>query len=150
MVIKSVAISPGKATPAWYTPITDDLLQQVVQRIVDAFQPEKIILFGSYAYGEPRVDSDVDLLVIMNRLRSKRLVERDRAVAHIANPDWLAMDIMVRTPQEVARRLGLGDTFFQEIMTRGLVLYEQSRSRRRMGSSSRSRLRSRARSRQTA
>ncbi len=149
MVIKSVAISPGEATPSWYTPITDESLQQVTQRIVDAFQPERIILFGSYAYGEPRVDSDVDLLVVMNRLRSKRVVERDRLVAHVANPDWLAIDIMVRTPQEIAYRLKIGDPFFQEIITRGLVLYEQQRPRRRMGSGSRIRLRSRTRSRAT-
>lgn len=150
MVIKSVAVSPREAAPSWYTPITDESLQLVTQRIVDAFQPEKIILFGSYAYGEPRMDSDLDLLVVMNRLRSKRVVERDYAVAQVANPDWLAMDIMVRTPQEIAYRLKIGDPFFQEITTRGLVLYEQQRSRRRMGSGSRSGLPSRARSRAAA
>jgi len=102
-------------------------IRAVAERIAVKFQPEKIILFGSYAYGHPRAESDVDLLVIMDttlRSRQQRL-EISRALS----PRPFPLDIIVRTPGQVEERLTLGDSFLQEITTRGKVLYEQSRAR---------------------
>jgi predicted nucleotidyltransferase len=101
-------------------------IRAVAQRIADRFQPEKIILFGSYAYGQPKPESDVDLLVIMDtplRSRQQRL-EISRALS----PRPFPLDIIVRTPQELAERIALGDLFLSEIITRGKVLYERTRS----------------------
>ena len=102
-------------------------IRAVAERIAVKFRPEKIILFGSYAYGHPRAESDVDLLVIMDttlRSRQQRL-EISRALS----PRPFPLDIIVRTPGQVEERLTLGDSFLQEITTRGKVLYEQSRAR---------------------
>ena len=96
----------------------------MAQRIADRFQTEKIILFGSYAYGHPKPESDVDLLVIMDtplRSRQQRL-EISRALS----PRPFPLDIIVRTPQELAERIVMGDLFLREITTRGKVLYERS------------------------
>jgi predicted nucleotidyltransferase len=86
------------------------------------FRPQKIILFGSYAYGNPTVDSDVDLLVIMPRTRErgKRMSVRIRH----AIPRDFPLDLLVRTPADVAKRLRWGDGFMQEIMQKGKVMYE--------------------------
>ena len=90
--------------------------------VAQQFHPKKIILFGSYAYGKPREGSDVDLLVIMSRTRGggKRMSVRIRH----AIPRDFALDLLVRTPAEVARRLRWGDPFMRELMERGEVLYE--------------------------
>jgi predicted nucleotidyltransferase len=126
MTIKSLIDYPSEQIPAWYTPITEDLLQEMTRRIVEEFQPEKIILFGSYAYGQPEFHSDVDLLVITNRHRRKSVFERDRLVAKVARPSGVAMDVIVRSPAELAYRLKIGDPFFREVMKKGQVLYERS------------------------
>ena len=97
-------------------------IRAVAQRIVEHFQPEKIILFGSYAYGHPKPESDVDLLVIMDtplRTRRQRL-EISRALS----PRPFPLDVIVRTPRELAERIAMGDLFLAEILTRGKVLYE--------------------------
>jgi predicted nucleotidyltransferase len=99
-------------------------IRAVALRIADRFQPERIILFGSYAYGHPKPESDVDLLVIMDtplRSRQQRL-EISRALS----PRPFPLDIIVRTPQELAERIVMGDLFLREITTRGKVLYERS------------------------
>lgn len=126
MTIKSPNHSPNEPPPSWYTPLTEDMLHEMTQRIVVTFQPEKIILFGSYAYGQPEFHSDIDLLVVTNRHRRKSIFERDRLVATAARPRGVAMDVIVRTPAEVAYRLKIGDPFFREVMNKGQVLYERS------------------------
>lgn len=133
-ILKSIYHSPNEPTPFWYTPITEEMVRDITHRIVQAFQPEKIVLFGSYAYGQPAFQSDLDFLVVMNRLRRKSVFERDRLVARVARPSGVAMDVLVRTPQEVAQRLRMGDRFFHEVMNKGQVLYERSQHRRRVGS----------------
>ena len=116
------------ATSTRFRPVTEELLREVTKRIVEAFDPEKIILFGSHAYGTPTPDSDVDLLIIMES--DERPAKRSMRVSKVLQPRPFPMDILVRTPQEVARRLSLGDYFFIEIMKRGKVLYERDRGRR--------------------
>ncbi len=96
-------------------------LPRAVQRIVNALHPEKIILFGSYAYGDPTYDSDVDLLVIMET--EAKPSERYLAVSRLLRPRPFPVDILVRTPLEIDRALKLGDFFIEEILTQGRVLY---------------------------
>jgi predicted nucleotidyltransferase len=86
------------------------------------FRPAKIILFGSYAYGTATDDSDVDLLVIMPRTRERG--ERMSVRIRHAVPRTFPLDLLVRTPAEISKRLRWGDFFLREIMERGEVLYE--------------------------
>jgi predicted nucleotidyltransferase len=95
-----------------------------VQRIVHALQPEKIVLFGSYAYGAPSPDSDVDLLVIMDTSASR--ADRYLAVSRLLRPRPFPVDILVKTPSEIHKALAEGDFFVSEILRRGQVLYERA------------------------
>lgn len=101
--------------------VTDDLLAEVVRRIVQAVHPEQIILFGSYAYGEPGEDSDVDLLVIMES--NLPAAQRALAVCRQLRPRPFPMDILVKTPAEVEAALAKGDPFLSTVMHAGRVLY---------------------------
>ncbi len=105
--------------------ISEPLLVEIARRIVDHFNPDKIILFGSYAYGVPRNDSDLDLLVIMDT--EMRPAARSAAVARICRPKYVAMDIVVRTPEEIQTRLRNFDPFLEEIFKLGRTLYESTR-----------------------
>jgi predicted nucleotidyltransferase len=113
-----------KAPPSFYWwPITPTKIRRAANQIAQAVRPEKIILFGSFAYGEPTPDSDVDLLIIMNSdLRPHARVVQ---ISEILNPRPFPVDIVVRTPAEIEERLRVGDCFFQEILSKGKVLYER-------------------------
>ncbi len=100
-------------------------LRPAIQRIVQELQPEKVILFGSYAYGTPNPHSDVDLLVIMKTKARRK--ERSWAVSRLLLPRPFPVDILVRTPKEVEKALDSGDFFLKEILRRGKVLYDRSK-----------------------
>lgn len=100
-----------------------ETLPEAVRRIAQALRPEKIILFGSYAYGSPTEDSDVDLLVVMET--DARAAERSWAVSQHLIPRPFAVDILVKTPQEIEAALATGDFFIEEIVKQGKVLYER-------------------------
>ena len=104
-------------------PIPMQAIRAVVQQIAEKFQPERIILFGSYAYGDPRPESDVDLLVIMDTpLRNReQAVQIARAIEY-----HFGLDLLVRSPQQLAERLALGDFFLQEVIERGQVCYART------------------------
>ena|ERR1041384_3154581 len=100
-------------------------LRPAIQRIVDALKPEKIILFGSYAYGKPNQHSDVDLLVVLKT--KEPLKERSWMVSRLLLPRPFPVDILVKTPKEIEKALKTGDFFLEEILTRGKVLYERDK-----------------------
>lgn len=102
--------------------ITQKQIQLVTRRIVQNYQPEKVILFGSYAWGKPRKDSDIDLLII--KKTKKKWLERNLEVRKIIDGE-LPVDILIRTPEEVRKRLRMGDFFYQDIETKGKYLYEK-------------------------
>jgi predicted nucleotidyltransferase len=103
--------------------ITESLILEVVTKIVENFHPEKIILFGSQVWGKPKDWSDIDILVIMNSNESSsRLAGK---ISTTAKPRYVPMDILVRTPDEIKRRIEIGDYFIQRILTKGRVLYER-------------------------
>jgi predicted nucleotidyltransferase len=106
----------------WF-PITPKKIRQAAQKIAEAVHPDKIILFGSFAYGKPTPDSDVDLLVIMESNQSvhTRMVR----LSKVLSPRPFPADIITRTPAELRERLEIGDCFFKEIVTKGTVLYER-------------------------
>jgi predicted nucleotidyltransferase len=107
------------------TRITDELVQQIAKRIVQQFNPERIIAFGSYARGEHDSDSDLDLLVIMRT--DKPFAERTIEVDSIFGlRDW-AMDIVVYTPQEFAHQQKVWGTLAATVNAEGKVLYERPR-----------------------
>ena len=96
-------------------------IQQVVEQIVGRFHPQQVFLFGSYAYGEPSPDSDVDLLIAMETpLRGVDQAVEIRKAVDLPFPS----DLLVRTPQQIAGRLALGDVFLREVVNKGIVLYE--------------------------
>jgi predicted nucleotidyltransferase len=101
-------------------------IRAVVEQIAERFQPEKIILFGSYAYGQPKPESDVDLLVVMET----PLRNREQAVQIARAIDYhFGLDLLVRSPQQLAERLALGDFFLQEVIEKGRVLYARPDTR---------------------
>jgi predicted nucleotidyltransferase len=91
---------------------------------VTVFAPQKIILFGSYAYGTPSVDSDVDLLVIQKT--NLQRVERSVAISELILPRPFPVDILVKTPNEIQEALNKNDPFIKEIISQGRILYKQS------------------------
>ncbi len=101
--------------------ITLEQIQEFSQQIAEKFQPDRIILFGSYAYGQPTEDSDVDLLVILpfEDLPVYKAIEIRRAVK---SP--FPLDLMARTSEQVQQRLDMGDFFIQDIIKKGRILYE--------------------------
>jgi uncharacterized protein len=100
-----------------------ETLPEAVERIVRGLRPEKIILFGSYAYGDPTPDSDVDLLVVMRTDAPSS--ERSWEVSQLLLPRQFAVDILVRTPSEVADAVAKGSSFIAEVLSQGKVLYER-------------------------
>lgn len=91
------------------------------KQIVDKFKPQKVILFGSHAYGKPNEDSDVDLLVVM-QFEGRSVRQAIKIRQNISSE--VPLDLMVRTPEQLKRRLLMGDFFFNEIINSGKVLYE--------------------------
>ncbi len=97
-----------------------------VERIVKEFRPERIVLFGSYAWGQPTPDSDVDLLVVLPfQGKSWKMASEIRKRIHPPFP----LDLVVRTANQLNQRLMIGDDFFKEITQKGKVLYEDSNGR---------------------
>ena len=101
-----------------------DQLRPYLQVLVEQFHPERVILFGSYAYGEPTADSDVDLLVVKDNERSpaSEATRIRKAVRHLRRTFNLSLDIMVRAPEDLRARIAQGADFHEEIVRRGLVL----------------------------
>ena len=98
-------------------------LQRIMDIIILKYRPEKVILFGSYAYGNPTPNSDVDLLIILETDKPRK--ERVIAVSLLLYPRRFPVDILVKTPQEIEDELQQGNFFLQEIIDKGRVLYER-------------------------
>jgi predicted nucleotidyltransferase len=110
------------------------VIRRFARQVAERFRPDKIILFGSYAYGTPHEDSDVDILVVMPCRNQHDQAFRIR----LAVPRPFPMDLIVRTPMNLAWRLADKELFHTEIVTKGKVLYDAGDTR--MGRQSRRRL----------
>ena len=99
-------------------------IECIVKRIAEGYQPLKVILFGSYAWGEPTDDSDIDLLIVKET--SQRFIDRWVTVRElIADPRRrVPVEPIVITPQELSRRTAGGDQFFRAILNHGRILYQ--------------------------
>ena len=99
------------------------MIRRIVDKLASEYKPERIILFGSYAYGTPDEDSDIDILIIKDT--PQRLIERMHTVRRIlTDPERrIGLEIIVLTPDELSSRLAIGDQFIEQITEKGKVLY---------------------------
>jgi len=109
---------------------TVEQIARLCEQIVREFRPQKIILFGSYAYGQPSPDSDVDLLVVIPFEGSSH-EQAAKIRSRIDTP--VAFDLLVRTPEQISERLAMDDFFMREITEQGKVLYEANRTDKAAG-----------------
>ena len=123
---------PAKAkvvqlSPRWYrgADVPLRVIRQFARAVAERFEPEKIILFGSYAYGTPHDDSDVDILVVMAAWNEiSKASKICQTITH-----HFSLDLIVRTPKNMTWRLKEGDWFLREIIEKGKVLYDQAHAR---------------------
>jgi HEPN domain-containing protein/predicted nucleotidyltransferase len=107
----------------WYRgrAVPRSAIRRFAREVAERFHPEKIILFGSHAYGKPHRDSDVDILVVMP---CRNQIDQAFKI-RLAVTAPFSMDLIVRKPSELEWRLKEGDSFHTEITTKGRVLYEE-------------------------
>jgi predicted nucleotidyltransferase len=134
---KSIAI-PGYRYQSPHIPTA--AIRRFARQLGERFHPHRIILFGSYAYGQPHAGSDVDLLVVMPAASE---VNQSIRMTLAFEPPF-PLDLIVRTPAKLKRRLAEGDRFLEQIMARGKVVYEERNPP--LGSQGRNRPRRRKRS----
>jgi len=99
------------------------MIADILRKIVAVYAPQKVILFGSYAYGKPNEDSDIDLLIIKDT--DKRPIERWMEVKRLLRDRNRTVSVspLVYTRQELEQRLAIQDYFIQEVLEKGEVLY---------------------------
>lgn len=109
-------------------PISDKKIQEIADKIVKEYQPEKIILFGSYAWGKPNEDSDVDLFVVKESCENK--IERQRKLRRLLfDSDYPAMDLLVYTSEEIEKSVNKNkNLFIEDILRNGKIIYNKPRS----------------------
>lgn len=109
-----------------------ELIRTITSKIEKGYAPARIILFGSYAHGKPNKHSDVDLLVIKEDLR--RPIDRAVSVLKLVEEEnfRIPLDILVYTPKEVAGAEVSGNIIIKEALSKGIVLYERTRDRKRV------------------
>ena len=105
----------------WGADVPMAVIRRYARRVAERFHPEKIILFGSYAYGKPNADSDVDVLVVMP---ARNQLDQSFKI-RLELPAPFAMDLLVCTPKNIAWRMADGDSFLREIFAKGEILYEK-------------------------
>ena len=98
-------------------------IQRWCDTVASEFRPTKIILFGSYANGKATEDSDVDVLVIMPLARGTRDVKQAAAIREQVRAEF-PMDVIVRSPSEIRKRLQQQDSFIIEVIRHGRLMYE--------------------------
>lgn len=97
-------------------------VDKIIKQIKKDYNPEKIILFGSFAYGRPKENSDVDLIVI--KKTKERAIKRMMRMAGIVKSS-LGTDILVYTPREWNAALKEGNFFVKEIADNGKIMYDR-------------------------
>lgn len=104
------------------TMISMPQIQRYCDAIAAAFKPAKIFLFGSYAYGEPTEDSDVDVMVVMPKGRKATLDTAVKIQQQVPAP--FPVDVLVRGELEMERRLRERDMFTEQVTLKGKLMYE--------------------------
>ena len=106
---------------------TEDVLPEIVRRLVEEFDPEEIILFGSRAWGQPRADSDYDLFVIVAESQ-EQLIRRMIRASHCLGGIDVSTDVLVKTQAEVGRFREVHASLEAEVLERGKLLYERGQT----------------------
>ena len=104
--------------------ISREHIQDITTKLINSVHPEKIILFGSYAWGEPTKDSDLDLLIVMKS--NERPIKRAASIRKACRDGYVPMDLIVRTPDEIQDRLDIGDPFIKRILSEGKMVYARN------------------------
>jgi predicted nucleotidyltransferase len=127
MATKRHTSVPAIPTEPWYrgANIPMRLIRRFARQVAERFKPDKIILFGSYAYGTPHEDSDVDILVVMP---AHNQIDQSVKISLEIDPPF-PLDLIVRTPENMAWRLAQTESFPTEITSKGKVLYEKGHPR---------------------
>ena len=115
------------AIAVYYTDmLTPATIQQIADRIADRFQPEKIILFGSYARGEAHPHSDLDLLVVVETLPSRG--QRSAPILKMLAETYTEpIDVVVRSAQTLKDWEQVPGSFAHQVLTEGIVLYDRQK-----------------------
>ena len=98
-------------------------INNITNQIVKKYNPQRIILYGSTAIGRAKSDSDLDLLIIKNTTQDP--IRRVQVLSSLIDRT-VPCDFLVYTPQEIKKRLTLGDFFIKEILEQGKIMYETS------------------------
>lgn len=97
-------------------------IKKISNKLARKYKPEKIFLFGSWAWGKPTKDSDIDLLII--KKTREEFLKRQLRVRKIINGEF-PVDLIVKTPEEMQKRIELGDFFYEDIVKKGKLIYEK-------------------------
>lgn len=104
----------------------DKKITEIIKKITAEFKPEKIILFGSWAWGKPEPDSDVDMLIV--KKSSKPRAEREYELRSLLFPPEIPLDIIVYTPEELKQKIENDrNLFLKDIVNNGLTLYDNNK-----------------------
>lgn len=104
--------------------LVEPKLREITQKIVARLKPERVILFGSWAWGEPGPDSDIDLLIIENSKKSRS--ERERELREFLFASAVAADILVYTPEEIEEKINHDrNLFLEDIVRNGRTLFSR-------------------------
>ncbi len=104
--------------------VDQNLLNEIRDVIVSHINPKKIILFGSYAYGKPKKDSDLDLLVVVDQIQGRRRDIRLK-IRRLLRKYLISKDIIVVTPEDIDKWKDIPSLFLTSVVKRGKVLYER-------------------------
>lgn len=107
--------------------ITQEKIEEIVRRVVDNCKPEKVILFGSYAYGQPTKDSDLDLLVVVKSSSLPRYKRAREIRKHLWGITDTPKDILVYTQEEINDWERVEEAFITSIVKKGKALYENKK-----------------------
>lgn len=98
-------------------------IKSLVSKIAKKYSPERVYLFGSYAWGNPTVDSDVDLFIVKNTAKPQK--KRRRELRGLLFGSGVPFDLFIYTPDEISNRLKIGDFFIEDIVNKGKILYDK-------------------------
>lgn len=108
----------------WLEPVTPSLIKEIGDRIVEYLDPEKIILFGSAVKEDVQEPHDIDIYIIKRGIQNVREVERK--IDELFTGRLFALDVIVRTPEQIEAIVRSGNSFLsQQITAKGRVLYEK-------------------------
>jgi predicted nucleotidyltransferase len=146
MVLRTLSpVDPYTARYGAHKRIPLRQIRAVAKRIADQFHPDKIILFGSYAYGQPKPWSDVDLLLVMDTPLTSN--KQRHTISEFLRPQPFSIDLIIWSAEKLEERIAGCDWFLQEVVERGKVIYDKNwetqrtkavaRNNRRMGAKGR-------------